>query len=876
MKSTSLRAAVVAALAGYRGKVGPTGAGILAIAGFSVGLAPNAWSQELEEIIVTATRRDTNVQDLPMAVTAISADGLEVQNIENVMDLTGVVPNVLIYGGGGGISQPVITFRGIPRVGTYVDGVWQVSNAGLLQRQFVELDRVEVLRGPQGTLIGRDSTGGSIQIFTKQPAKEFGMTANLGVGSFNRRDASISVDVPIAENFFSKWTIADYDKEGFVTSVVTGDKTGDLENKVTRGDFLWEPTDKLGMRLIVSSSESASLTARVQTFINYDVAYGLGKQVGIAEAHDIASRAAGGVGFNCLATVAGCSGGQLNKYQSRMHNVPRDLQDLDQTTFQLDYDITDRIAFKYIRGDTEMNTQAHTDFAGAEFNFFMNYDLNRLELDSDELQLTGGGDRFRWVAGYYQWDQTNSNRGIEWSHSDWTNTAGPTVRPANSGVRQILDYASVLNSATCQRTPASRGLNFQGQVRADGSVVGPPNTVNGWPQPCSNSDVVFPFAWNNPFGPPGSPNVSIFNSTNGFDGSDRSSLAAESGNAYFGEINFLITDKWDVTVGYRMHDQDNDNWARNLAAGKASGLTELRPITIGTRFVSVDRALNAPIDPASLTQNSFDQGTGRLATSYKFSDNVMGYFNYSEGFNAGNIAIHEDSLGRVVTQYDPETIENMEIGLRADFWNGRLRTNVTYYDTDWIDIQAVRSVIDRGTGLSITEVTTDNAAKGNATGIELELTLAATERLLLQANIGTSDTKYFDILPGAQITENTEFGGSPDRTTDLAAQYGWNLSGGAMLSLRVQANYWGRYWRSSIPSFREDAYGGNTQSGDFWTTGARLVYTPSDANYELAVWGNNLNNAYNINSGFMDSIWQFDFAGVDSPREAGVSLKMRF
>ena len=297
---------------------------------------------------------------------------------------------------------------------------------------------------------------------------------------------------------------------------------------------------------------------------------------------------------------------------------------------------------------------------------------------------------------------------------------------------------------------------------------------------------------------------------------------------------------------------------------------------LNTRFANRDRALAAPLDATSLTENSFDKATKRLTTSYKFSEDAMVYFTYSEGFNAGGIAVHEDSLGRVVTQFDPETIENMEIGLRADFLDGRLRTNVTYFDTDWIDIQATRSVIDRGTNQPITEVTTDNAAKGNANGIEVELTYAATERLLLTANLGTSDTKYFDIQPGAQISENTAFGGAPDRTTDLAAQYGWNLGGGGMMSVRFQANYWGSYWRSNIPSFREDAYGGNTQSGDFWTTSARLVYTPSQGNYEVSLWGNNLNNAYNINSGFMDSIWQFDFAGVDSPREAGVSLKMQF
>ena len=151
----------------------------------------------------------------------------------------------------------------------------------------------------------------------------------------------------------------------------------------------------------------------------------------------------------------------------------------------------------------------------------------------------------------------------------------------------------------------------------------------------------------------------------------------------------------------------------------------------------------------------------RFATSYKFNDDVMVYLNYSEGFNSGGIAAHEDSLGRVVTQFDPETIENFEVGLRADFVDGRLRTNVTLFDTDWLDIQATRSVIDRGTNQPITEVTTDNAADGSAKGIEVELTYLATERLLLGLNLGTSDTKYFNIQPGAQITENTEFGGSP-------------------------------------------------------------------------------------------------------------------
>jgi iron complex outermembrane recepter protein len=141
MKRHALSAAIVAALGGYVGTS-----------------APVAWSQEsqassgLEEIVVTATRREQNLQDVPLAVVAFTGDMLQRQNIENMEDLKAVVPNVIIAGNLGGSDTASFTMRGIPNVGTYIDGIWQVSNNGLLLREFVDLDRVEVLRGPQGTL----------------------------------------------------------------------------------------------------------------------------------------------------------------------------------------------------------------------------------------------------------------------------------------------------------------------------------------------------------------------------------------------------------------------------------------------------------------------------------------------------------------------------------------------------------------------------------------------------------------------------------------------------------------------------------------------------------------------------------------------------
>ena len=243
--------------------------------------------------------------------------------------------------------------------------------------------------------------------------------------------------------------------------------------------------------------------------------------------------------------------------------MPRDLQDLDQTTFHIDYDITDPVAFKYIFGATEMNTQAHTDFAGAEFNFFMNYDVNRLELDSHEFQLTGGGDRISWLAGVYTWDQSNSNRGLEWSHADWTHAA-----PA--GPQQILDFDDVMAHTVSDDGAAARPELQRRRSRraADGSVgrngrrpvrrrqrLGRDPRQLGATVRSSPSARAFRFVR-------ARDQFLDLQQHGRLNGSDRSSLAEQDGFAYFGELRFQLTDNWDITVGYRQHDQDNQNWNR--------------------------------------------------------------------------------------------------------------------------------------------------------------------------------------------------------------------------------------------------------------------------------------------------------------------------
>ena len=186
----------------------------------------------LEEIVVTATRREQNLQEVPISIVAITGEGLETRGIDNLEEVSQGVPNVIITGGGGGTGGTSFRMRGIPNVGTYVDGVWQVGTAGFLTQEFVDIDRVEVLRGPQGTMFGRDSTGGAIRIWTKRPAEEFGGNITATAGSLDRADVKASLDLPLGEKIRTKWTGANLSRDGYINSQTTATNGGGIDQQV--------------------------------------------------------------------------------------------------------------------------------------------------------------------------------------------------------------------------------------------------------------------------------------------------------------------------------------------------------------------------------------------------------------------------------------------------------------------------------------------------------------------------------------------------------------------------------------------------------------------------------------------------------------------
>lgn len=239
----------------------PTGKKSLAIA---IALAISSGSAivsalELEEVIVTAQKREQDLQDTPIAVSAFNAETITDQGINDISDISQFAPNVEIVESPGGSTGATIAIRGSttinpavvfePTVGIYVDGVFVAKNAGGLF-DVAELERIEVLRGPQGTLYGKNTVGGAINLITRKPSEEFGGTLRLGAGNYGYKDGFLSVDTGrLGDMAAFNISMNVRQRDGFYKNNSTNDAAADefkeLDTKAMRIAGLFDLSDSL-------------------------------------------------------------------------------------------------------------------------------------------------------------------------------------------------------------------------------------------------------------------------------------------------------------------------------------------------------------------------------------------------------------------------------------------------------------------------------------------------------------------------------------------------------------------------------------------------------------------------------------------------------
>lgn len=184
---------------------------------------------KLDEIVVTAQKREQNLQDIPLAVSAISADTVEKLGIKDSRDLSGLAPNVTITQGTTSNNAAVISIRGIPTPaaetfgfdtsnGLYVDGVY-IARSGGSALDVMDIARVEVLRGPQGTLFGRNTTGGAIAFISRAPSKAFKLSAEAGYGNYNAWNGRISLDPGEIAGIATSFSYSHRQRNGVVDNI---------------------------------------------------------------------------------------------------------------------------------------------------------------------------------------------------------------------------------------------------------------------------------------------------------------------------------------------------------------------------------------------------------------------------------------------------------------------------------------------------------------------------------------------------------------------------------------------------------------------------------------------------------------------------------
>ena len=258
VKPTSRRAAMTLALALSGIAVGAQAAGAAEAIGATSADNPNT----VEAVVVTARRIAEPIQKTPISITAFTAHDLVVRNVTDLSRIAAYTPNLVFDRGTGdtgssntaqifirGIGQSDFLFTTDPGVGVYIDGIYLPTSIGAVM-DLDDVQQVEVLKGPQGTLFGQNTVGGAINITTREPTEQFGGDGSVTLGNYATRFFTGTVNVPLAPDLLSSLSFSSRNENGYVKRPSDNSTEGDVDSQVVRGQILWTPASDFTLRLI--------------------------------------------------------------------------------------------------------------------------------------------------------------------------------------------------------------------------------------------------------------------------------------------------------------------------------------------------------------------------------------------------------------------------------------------------------------------------------------------------------------------------------------------------------------------------------------------------------------------------------------------------
>jgi iron complex outermembrane recepter protein len=732
--------------AGAVSLIAVTSASTQAVGATAAAAADVQQSAAVEEVIVTARRQEENQQTVPVSITAFSAKALEAHTVTQVADLGQLTPSLAFTQSQYGSLGVLVSLRGqrandlvlsqTPSVGVYVDDVYQSSTMGLSALNLEDAASVEVLKGPQGTLYGRNTTGGAVKIATPLPSYE-DHSGQIRAGAGNENDVRVfgAVSMPLIHDQLALRLAANYERnDGFGRDVLSNAYLGNIDLRSVQATLRAKPTEKLEVIArgsYVDERGGGNLIDLVAIVpggaLNTIAAFQLGKPLNAAGL----AQALAFLRTNYLDPAG----------RERYYNGPTS-QSVRQSmgSLAVQYEVNDELTLKSITAVEHYEDRLFKDDDATPFRTVDGNLENQLANQvTEELQFTGTllEKHLNYTGGYYYYNLTGTETAL-------ANVLAPLVGQVILNDAHIRDHSN------------------SGYLHATYNLL-PSLRVTGGLRYTSESDP-----------------LTSFNQT-----SNKGLIACQ------------------VPVQDRVD-------------GQCEGI-----------FTHKDSDLSYT---AGLDYDAFGA--------------ILLYAKTSRGFKAGGVNQRGTANGGY-NDFQPEQVNDYEIGEKAEFWDHRIRLNMAAYLSDYTNIQ--RSVLVHGvTGTPATAI--QNAASARIRGVEAEFTIRPVTSLTLSAEGSYTHAKYgryTDTISGADLSHNV-FPALPTWEGSISANYVQQtfvgaLSGTVDVSYQSKVNYNpdNNILPGSSAAFPDGTAAFTTQDG-YALANARLELTIDRADMTVALWARNL------------------------------------
>lgn len=797
-----------------------------------------ASDEGLEVIIVQARKVNENLQDVPVAVTAFSGNELEVRSINQVQDIGRFTPGMSIRQHSQTPSALTFAVRGQvqtdilvtldPSVGTYVDGVYWARAYGI-NGDFLDVESVQVLKGPQGTLFGRNTTGGALIINSNNPdMDDFSGKISLTYGRFDEFRATAVLNVPIVTDKIAlRLSGQRFRRDGYTENDVRAGTASAVpaNTPVAQPPFVGNPDGlkfdnknrwSLRGKLDIMPTENLTLRFSGEYF----------KMNEVAPAREILLATRPFTASNSTYTL----GGTAALFTGVTNGGPPPTSPANSaasTTIGINL-LNDQIA--YLAANPRLTSNNEVPYAFAKTKTFGFTGI--LDTSFGQIQLITG---YRKVENYAGIDLEGSQYAIHFTE-----------------LRQEIEQTSAELQFT--GTGFDDALDYVG-----GAFV---FHENGYDQSMS---IVAP-ALN-----------AVTANTYGYVKNDSIGL--------YGQGTWHINDKLSFTGGLRYSVDDKGLESQSNSYNRTTGVTNcsLVPVTgllLGGPVLAVPQC-------AIERRDSFGGWSYTAGLEYKPTDDLLIYAKTAKGFRSGGQNLRAPTAAFFIP-FKPEIAYSYEVGMKGEFFDRRARLNIAAYQTNVKDIQR-STLIANPSGAGASATVLGNAGEARFRGVEAELNVLIFEGLTLSLNGALVDPKYLDYsdLTGDRSFER--FDSVAEEQFGVAADYSRDI-GGAKLKLHADYAWTGKtptapyFWAgnpatsttAAVPNSQNEAIVAATTRPAQGFLGARASLSFDDDRYEVAVFGRNITNNRDYSSNLLVAPVGYVSGIRTEPATYGVTVSAKF